>query len=104
MEDIIARVFARRNDRSAELQQSTFKLPGRAAFNDYRRAAWIKDLANPEIPLQKLGRSVPSGIKGHDLLDMLISNNVIIPRALWYIRVLGGNETVICYFWYGYTY
>jgi len=93
VEELAARVLARRRERVKDIPPWNFKLPGRAVFNDKRRLNWIKDLADPQIPLQKLGRSVPSGIKGHDLLDMLSNNNVSIPRALWYIRVLGGNET-----------
>ena len=88
------KVFAYKAEMLPQIPQSTFRLPGRATVNEQRRSAWVNDLANPDIPLQKLGRSVPSGFKGQDLLEMLQSNNVTIPRAVWYIRVLGGNETV----------
>jgi mediator of RNA polymerase II transcription subunit 12 len=62
-------------------------------LNDYKRQAWFADLANSNVPLHKLGKSVPHGAKGHDLLDMLHANNVAIPRAVWLLRVLGANET-----------
>jgi mediator of RNA polymerase II transcription subunit 12, fungi type len=63
-------------------------------MNDAKRHAWFEDLANPDVPLSKLGKSVPHGAKGHDLLDLLHQNKVAIPRAVWFLRVFGGNETV----------
>ena len=69
-------------------------MPSRVTLNDSKRQAWFADLANPDVPLYKLGKSVPHGAKGHDLLDLLHSNNVAIPRAVWFLRVFGANETV----------
>lgn len=64
-------------------------------MNDSRRHSWFADLANPDVPLHKLGgKNVPHGAKGHDLLDLLHSNNVAIARAVWFLRVFGANETV----------
>lgn len=62
-------------------------------MNDAKRQSWFADLANPDFPLYKL-KSVPHGAKGHDLLDLLHSNNVAIPRAVWFLRAFGANETV----------
>lgn len=73
---------------------STFRMPSRVTLNDAKRQAWFADLANPDVPLHKLGKSVPHGAKGHDLLDLLQSNNVAISRAVWLLRVFGANETV----------
>ena len=70
-------------------------MPTRVTLNDAKRQAWFADLANPDVPLHKLGKSVPHGAKGHDLLDLLQSNNVEISRAVWFLRVFGANETVI---------
>ena len=72
---------------------STFRMPSRVTLNDSKRQAWFADLANPDVPLHKLGKNVPHGAKGHDLLDLLQSNNVAIPRAVWFLRVFGANET-----------
>ena len=69
-------------------------MPSRVTLNDYRRNAWFADLANPDVPLSKLGKNVPHGAKGHDLLDLLHTNNVAIPRAVWFLRVFGANESV----------
>jgi mediator of RNA polymerase II transcription subunit 12 len=69
-------------------------MPSRVILNDSKRHAWFADLANPDIPLHKLGKSVPHGAKGHDLLDLLYTYKVSIPRAVWFLRVFGANETV----------
>lgn len=63
-------------------------------LNDVKRKAWFDDLANPDLPLYKLGKTIPHGAKGHDLLDLLHSKNVTVPRAVWFLRVFGANETV----------
>lgn len=73
---------------------TSFRMPSRVTLNDTKREAWFADLANPDVPLYKLGKNVPHGAKGHDLLDLLHTKNVAIPRAVWFLRVFGGNETV----------
>ena len=73
---------------------STFKLPARATLNEAKRQTWFTDLADPRIPLYKLGKNIPHGAKGHDLLDLLHTNDVEISRAVWFVRVFGSNETV----------
>ena len=71
---------------------STFRIPQRVTPNDAKRQAWFADLANPSVPLHKLGKSVPHGAKGQDLLDLLHTHAVAIPRAVWFLRVFGANE------------
>lgn len=72
----------------------SFRIPPRVTLNDAKRQAWLVDLADPDVPLYKLGKSVPHAAKSHELVDLLYSNNVSIPRAVWFIRVFGANETV----------
>lgn len=74
--------------------QHTYKLPPRMTLNDARRQAWLADLSNPAVPLSKLSKTVLHVTKGPDLLDMLHSQGVAISRAVWYVRILGANETV----------
>lgn len=76
------------------IRSSSFKLPTRVTLNDARRKSWFEDLADPTVPLHKLGKSVPHGARGHDLLDLLHTHQVDIPRAVWFLRVFGANETV----------
>ncbi|TFY65710.1 hypothetical protein EVG20_g5379 [Dentipellis fragilis] len=92
LEDLMNQVFARRADAVPTIPTSTFRMPSRATLSEAKRQAWFTDLANSEVPLHKLGKSVPHGAKGLELLELLHSNNVAIPRALWYVRVLGANE------------
>ncbi|KAL0956176.1 hypothetical protein HGRIS_002336 [Hohenbuehelia grisea] len=93
LEDLMNEVFTRRADRVPAIPPASFRIPSRVTLNDARRTAWFTDLANPDVPLYKLGKSVPHGAKGHDLLDLLQSNNVDIPRAVFLLRVFGANET-----------
>ncbi|KAJ7128929.1 hypothetical protein C8R43DRAFT_1026393 [Mycena crocata] len=93
LEELMNDVFNRRADRISPIPPSTFRMPTRVTLNDSKRQSWLADLANPDVPLYKLGKSVPHGAKGHDLLDLLQSNRVAIPRAVWFLRVLGANET-----------
>ncbi|KAK0461037.1 uncharacterized protein EV420DRAFT_1529889, partial [Desarmillaria tabescens] len=93
LEELMNEVFARRLHQIPSIPLSTFRVPSRVTLNDAKRQAWFADLANPDVPLNKLGKSVPHGAKGHDLLDLLHSNNVAIPRAVWFLRVFGANET-----------
>jgi mediator of RNA polymerase II transcription subunit 12 len=70
-------------------------MPMKTALPESKNEVWIADLANPHVPLGKLAQiGVPQDLKGHELLDMLHSKNIPVPRAVWYIRVLGANETV----------
>ncbi|KZT00461.1 uncharacterized protein LAESUDRAFT_666096 [Laetiporus sulphureus 93-53] len=94
LENLMEQIFIRRAENFASpVPASTFRLPSRVTLNDMKRKAWFADLANPDVPLYKLGKNVPHGAKGHDLLDLLHTNNVAIPRAVWFLRVFGGNET-----------
>ncbi|KAJ7668448.1 hypothetical protein DFH06DRAFT_1181718 [Mycena polygramma] len=93
LEELVNDVFIRRADRIAPIPPSTFRMPTRVTLNDAKRESWLADLANPDVPLHKLGKSVPHGAKGHDLLDLLQLKRVAIPRAVWFLRVLGANET-----------
>ena len=74
--------------------QYSFRVPTRLTLPEAKKQAWFADLANPEIPLYRLGKSVPHGVRGPELLDVLHASNVPIGRAVWFVRVLGCIETV----------
>ncbi|KAH8108105.1 hypothetical protein BXZ70DRAFT_1015382 [Cristinia sonorae] len=93
LEEVMNQIFLRRREDVPPVPTWTFRLPSRVTLNEAKRQAWFNDLANPEVPLGKLGKSVPHGAKGYDLLELLCLNNVAIPRAVWFLRVFGGNET-----------
>ncbi|KAJ1304311.1 hypothetical protein OPQ81_005471 [Rhizoctonia solani] len=92
--DLMSAVYEVRAESSPGIPSNNYKLPPRMTLNDTRRTAWLADLSNPTVPLSKLAKTVLHVAKGPDLLDMLHGNNVTIPRAVWYVRILGANETL----------
>ena len=71
---------------------STFKLPPRVTLTDTKREAWLRDLANPSIPLRRLSRTIPYGVRGRTLLDHCLTKDIPTARAVWLIRCVGANE------------
>ena len=71
---------------------STFKPPPRVTLTDARKSAWFADLANNLVPLRRLSRTIPHGIRGKLLLDQCVSHQVPISRTLWLVKCVGANE------------
>ena len=71
---------------------STFKPPPRVTLTDTKREAWLRDLANPSIPLRRLSRTIPHGIRGKILLDHCLGKDIPTSRALWLAKCVGANE------------
>lgn len=71
---------------------STFKPPPRVTLTDHKREAWLKDLANPAVPLRKLSRTIPHGIRNKVLLDQCCAKKIAPSRAVWFSRCVGANE------------
>ena len=71
---------------------SIFKPPPRVTLTDAKREAWLSHLANPAIPLRRLSRTIPHGIRGKLLLDQCLSKVIPISRAIWLIKCVGANE------------
>ncbi|KAF8590944.1 hypothetical protein K439DRAFT_1120420 [Ramaria rubella] len=92
LEDLMNHVLARRAESHASVPEHAFKLPQRITLNETRRQSWHADFFNADVPLHRIGEKIPHA-KGHDLLTLLQENKVAIPRAIWYVRGLGGNET-----------
>lgn len=57
-----------------------------------RKEAWLRDLANSNVPLRKLSRTIPHGTRNRTLLEQCCSKAVPIPRAVWFARCVGANE------------
>ncbi|KAG5362113.1 Mediator of RNA polymerase II transcription subunit 12 [Yarrowia sp. C11] len=70
----------------------TFKPPPRVTLTDHKREAWLKDLANPAVPLRKLSRTIPHGIRNKVLLDQCCAKRIAPSRAVWFARCVGANE------------
>ncbi|KAI2639368.1 transcription mediator subunit Med12 [Xylaria nigripes] len=71
---------------------TTFKPPPRVTLTDTKREVWVKDLANSAIPLRRLSRTIPHGIRGRILLDQCLNKNVPTDRAVWLAKCVGANE------------
>lgn len=71
---------------------STFKPPPRVTLTDNKREAWLRDLANPSVPLRKLSRTIPHGIRGKVLLEQCLGKWIPVARAVWLAKCVGANE------------
>ncbi|ERF76809.1 hypothetical protein EPUS_07989 [Endocarpon pusillum Z07020] len=89
---LFASVVEKREAYSKMSPGSAFKPPPRVTLTEAKRRAWLSDLANPAVPLRKLSRTIPQGIRGQTLLDQCMANNVPIGRALWLAKCVGANE------------
>lgn len=70
----------------------TFKPPPRVTLTDTKREAWLRDLADASIPLRRLSRTIPHGIRGKSLLDQCLAKDIPITRAVWLAKCVGANE------------
>ena len=70
----------------------TFKPPPRVTLTDTKREVWLRDLANPLIPLRRLSRTIPHGVRGRILLDHCLVKRVPTWRAVWLMKCVGANE------------
>ncbi|EME86570.1 uncharacterized protein MYCFIDRAFT_131183, partial [Pseudocercospora fijiensis CIRAD86] len=71
---------------------STFKPPPRVTVTDTKREAWLRDLANPDVPLRKQSRTIPHGVRGKSLMEQCLGKDIPMPRAVWLAKCVGANE------------
>ncbi|KAK4539851.1 hypothetical protein LTR36_010312 [Oleoguttula mirabilis] len=71
---------------------STFRPPPRVTVTDTKREAWLRDLANPDVPLRKQSRTIPHGIRGKLLMDQCLGKDIPLQRAVWLAKCVGANE------------
>lgn len=71
---------------------STFKPPPRVTLTEVKRKSWIADLANADVPLRRLSRTIPQGIRGQILLDLCLQSAVPLSRAIWFAKCVCANE------------
>lgn len=70
----------------------TFKPPPRVTVTDTKREAWLRDLANTEVPLRKQSRTIPHGVRGKGLMDQCLAKQIPPQRAVWLAKCVGANE------------
>lgn len=71
---------------------STFRPPPRVTLTEAKRKSWISDLADESVPLRRLSRTIPQGIRGTVLLEQCLIHDVPINRAMWFVKCVGANE------------
>ena len=92
LSSLFGSVLAQRQLHGTITATSTFKPPPRVTLTDAKREMWLRDLAKSAIPLRRLSRTIPHGIRGKTLLDHCLSKDIPIPRAIWLAKCVGANE------------
>ena len=92
LSSLFASALDQRHQHGTVKASCTFKPPPRVTLTDTKREAWLRDLANPTIPLRRLSRTIPHGIKGKTLLDHCMTKNIPTWRAVWLAKCVGANE------------
>lgn len=85
-------VLVERQKRGRIDASSTFKPPPRVTLTDTKREAWLRDLANSAVPLRRLSRTIPHGLRGRALLDQCLGKKVPEERAVWLAQCVGAND------------
>ncbi|KAJ5884979.1 hypothetical protein N7495_009489 [Penicillium taxi] len=89
---VFAAALEKRQTHTVIRAPSTFKPPPRVTLTDNKREAWLRDLANPTVPLRRLSRTIPHGIRGKVLLDQCLGKWIPVARAVWLAKCVGANE------------
>ena len=89
---LFALLLDQKNIQAGGSSASTFKPPPRVTMTEAKRKTWLTDLANPDVPLRRLNRTIPQGIRGQALLEQCLAYVVPVTRALWFAKCVGANE------------
>ncbi|MCJ1435693.1 RNA polymerase II mediator complex subunit [Xylographa pallens] len=92
LSSLFVSVLDRRQTSGMVTAKCTFKPPPRVTLTDAKRESWLRDLASPTIPLRRLSRTIPHGIRGKSLLDHCLAKNIPVWRAVWLAKCVGANE------------
>jgi mediator of RNA polymerase II transcription subunit 12 len=68
LSSVFMAALEKRQNHNMVTAPSSFKPPPRVTLTDNKREAWLRDLANPSVPLRRLSRTIPHGIRGKALL------------------------------------
>ena len=92
LSSLLVSVVQQRQDCGLLTANSTFKPPPRVTSTDAKKEGWLRDLANVTIPLRRLSRTIPHGIRGSALLEQCLTKNIPMKRAVWLAKCVGANE------------
>lgn len=85
-------VLEQKSKQGALSTSSTFRPPPRVTLTEAKRKSWIADLADENVPLRRLSRTIPQGVRGAALLEQCLVHNVPTNRAIWFVKCVGANE------------
>lgn len=91
---LLAGAFRSRNEtiNKIKYQSHQFKIPPRVTLTALKKEAWLRDLADPEIPLSKISNKLPHGIRNKILVESICNKNVPLPRAIWFTKCILFSE------------
>ncbi|MCJ1288348.1 RNA polymerase II mediator complex subunit [Xylographa opegraphella] len=92
LSSLFVSVLDRRQKGGIVTAKCTFKPPPRVTLTDAKRESWLRDLASSTIPLRRLSRTIPHGIRGKSLLDHCLAKKIPVSRAVWLAKCVGANE------------
>ena len=92
LSSLFVSALKQRQNHNTMIARCAFKPPPRVTLTDSKREAWLRDLANSSIPLRRLSRTIPHGIRGKALLDHCLAKNIPLYRAVWLAKCVGANE------------
>ncbi|ODV83392.1 hypothetical protein CANARDRAFT_80728 [[Candida] arabinofermentans NRRL YB-2248] len=92
LSEVMVKTILRRRELNKIKTKSTYKPPPRVTLTDHKREMWLKNLADPNIPLKQLSRAVPHGLRNRVLLEQCVNHKIPIHRAIWLIRCVSTNE------------
>ncbi|KAI9715910.1 MAG: hypothetical protein M1812_005730 [Candelaria pacifica] len=92
LSSLFVSIYEQRQAHGRITATSTFKPPPRVTLTDTKREAWLRDLANSSVPLRRLSRTIPHGIRGKVLLEQCLGKNIPTVRAVWLAKCVGANE------------
>ncbi|QBM89468.1 mediator of RNA polymerase II transcription subunit 12 [Metschnikowia aff. pulcherrima] len=93
----LTKAYAVRNDVINKISMAShgFKLPPRVTLTALKRDAWLRDLANSEIPLSAVSAKIPHGIRNKVLIDQMCAWRVPVSRAIWFVKCVLSSEQVL---------
>lgn len=74
---------------------SNFRIPPRVTLTAQKKEAWLRDLANPEVPLANVASKIPHGIRNKVLVDAMCTKRVPLSRAIWFTKCSLLSELIL---------
>lgn len=65
---------------------NNFKVPPRVTLTATKKEAWLRDLANLDVPLLTVSAKLPHGIRNKVLVDSMCNYAVPLSRAIWFTK------------------